>query len=221
MTPSSAVVIAFVAFACCVGTGSTGDVNGDGRLDELLVHDECGAQGCMFEVRIGLPPHETTPFRTMAKDCRILDTRSAGYSDIECVIQFPVEAPGVSSIRVTNRYRWTGVAYTSPLDHLSDGVTPATPASCSTVRITEPADVLMLPALGARVSVPRSGDEKGWMAGPARTPIIATLAAGARVPALEQVIDHDSDVWLLVRLGDHSTGWVRAQQTECAEATDQ
>jgi hypothetical protein len=196
---------------------ASGDVTGDGRLGQLMAYKECGTQGCMFEVRIGPSPNQTTLFQTIAKSCSILNTRSAGYSDIECVQLHWVEAPGISWIRVTNRYRWTGTAYASPLDHLNDGVQPVTPAPCKVVRITEPADVLILPAPGVRVSEPRSGG--GWKTGPARTPVIGHLTRGVSVPALEQVTSARTGIWLLVRLGEHSAGWVKGRQTRCTEGT--
>jgi hypothetical protein len=126
-----------------------------------------------------------------------------------------VEAPGVSWIRVINRYPWTGAAYTSPLDYLNDRVKPVTLAPYKVVRMTEPADVLFLPAPGVRVSEPRLGG--GWKTGPARTPIIGHLTRRASVPALEQVTSARTGVWLLVRLGEHSAGRVKGQQTRCAK----
>jgi hypothetical protein len=194
-------------------------VTSDGRIAQLVAYNDCGTQGCMFELRIGSPPNQTILFETTAKNCTILDTRNGGYSDIECVQLYWVEAPGIPWIRVTNRYRWTGSGYTSPLDHVNDGVAPITRPACNTVRMTEPADVLLLPARGVRVSVPRPEDAHGWKTGPARTPIIGHLTRGARVPALEQVTSRKTGVWLRIHLGEHSTGWVRQQQTRCAEAT--
>jgi hypothetical protein len=198
---------------------ASADVTDDGRIGQLVVYKDCGTQGCMFEVRLGSPPHQTTLFQTTAKSCSILNTRTAGHADIECVQLHWVEAPRVSWIRVTNLYRWTGTAYASPLDYFDDGVKPIKLAPCNTVRITEPANVLILPAQGVRVSELRSGGVPGWKTGPARTPTIGHLTRGARVPALEQVTSAKAGVWLLVRLGEHSAGWVESRQTLCATST--
>lgn len=189
------------------------DVTRDGRIGQLVAYNDCGTQGCTFELRIGQPPHQTALFQTVAKDCSILKTRSAGYSDIECIQLQWVQEPGFSWVRVTNRYRWHGASYASPLDHLNDGVKPAMPPPCKAARITQSADVLILPAPGVRVSAPRPGG--GWRTGPARTPVIGHLRRGAIVPLLEQVTSARTGVWLLVRLGEQSSGWVRGPQTQC------
>jgi hypothetical protein len=194
------------------------DLTGHGPIAQLLAFSDCGTQGCMFELRIGTPPNVTTLLRTLAKSCEILNTRSGGYADIECVQRYDVEVPGIPWIRVTNRYRWSGAGYTSPLDHVNDGVAPIVRPDCKTVRMTEPVDVLILPARGLRVSEPRSGAVPGWKAGPARTPIIGHLNRGARVPTLEQVMSPKTGVWLRVRLGANSAGWVSRKQTRCTEA---
>jgi hypothetical protein len=187
----------------------------DGRVGRLFAYDDCGTTGCMFELRLGSPPDQKTLFQTTAKTCSVLRTRSAGYPDIECVQVYSVEARGVSSIRVTNRYRWNGVSYTSPLAHLNDGAKPVTPAPCHAVQMTEAADVLILPAQGVRVSEPKREGARGWKTGPARTPVIGRVVRGSGVRALEQVTSAETGVWLLVRLDEHSAGWVKSRQTRC------
>lgn len=196
---------------------ASADVDGDGRLDKLLTSVECGTQGCLFELERGAAPRGPAVFSHVAKSCRILDTRSAGHSDIECVQIYWVEAEGGPWVRAMNRYHWTGTSYVSPLDQLGNEEQPETPAACSAVQLSGAADVLLLPASEVRVSRPRGSDASGWSSGPARTPVVATLQPGARVPALAQVTSPEGQTWLRVRIAENVSGWLPARQTVCVK----